>query len=491
VKIKVFMRSRGLIHPKRSARPVFAALLLIALVSPGLAQSVGTTGSGSGIGPGSPPPDVSSLGGLPAHDPNAIEADGWLLYPSVRLYSLYTDNFFLTPTSPLSVGGLGVTPSLAAVWSNGIHTTTLYGNLDRQDYPTDTGINTLDGRAGFTQRYEAMRDLIFTFNGNYTHQTLATGLQNSIQTPSGSPATTVLANGNTLLPNGTILSPSGQVVGQATAASGSTIPLQVNPSNAFTGTFTIDKIFDRAALSLSGSINRTDFENQSIQPNFSSRTLIENASTWLGPLVYAYSSGTVTTTLDDSVTGPTGFLPSILTTSYRVVGGLGTRLRELFVGTVYFGHQGSEAEGVTAEGNVYGGQLSYFPMSDLTFTGTFDKTINISSQPFATNLALTLPGLAAIQLPLGESTIATSFGGRASYSITQQWVANCQLSYTRIEYPGSTRLDNSWIVDTTLRYDIWRNMSILWEYRYSTLLSNVPLQSFTSNYAVVGTTYRF
>jgi Putative beta-barrel porin 2 len=490
VDLNVFMRDWGLILPKRCAAWLaLAALLLIASGPPVFAQIVGPTGTAAMIGPGLPPPDVS-FNRLPARDPNAIEADGWLLYPTLRLYSLYNDNFFQTPTNPLSVGGVGVTPSMVAVWSNGIHTTTLYGNLDRQDYPTDNGINTLDGRAGFTQRYEAMRDLIFTFNGNYAHQTLNTGLQNSIQTPTASPTTTVLANGNTQLPNGTILSPTGQVVGQATTASGSNVPLQVDPSNSVTGTFTIDKIFNRAALSISGSINRTDYENESALPSFSSRTLSENASTWLGPLIYAYSSGSVTTTVDDAVAGLSGS-PSISITSYRVVGGLGTRLRELFAGTVYFGHQGSEGDGSTAEGNVYGGQLSYFPTASLTFTGTFDRTINIASQPFGANLALTLPGLAAIQIPLGESTITTSFGGRVIYNITQQWFANCQLSYSRIDYPGSSRLDNSWVVDTTLRYDIWRNFSILWEYRYSTLLSNVALQSFNSNYASVGATYRF
>ncbi len=484
------MRYQDWIRPKRFARLIFSVMFLIAWNPLAFAQIAGSMGPTTGIGPGAPPPDVS-LNKLPVRDPNAIDVNGWLLYPSVRLYSLYTDNFFQTSINPLSVGGLGVTPSIAAVWSNGIHTTTLYGNIDRQDYPTVSGINTLDGRAGFTQRYEAMRDLIFTVNGNYAHQTLSTGLQNSIQTPSSAPATTVLANGNTLLPNGTILSPSGQMVGQATAASGSTVPLLVNPSNQVTGTFTIDKIFNHAALSLSGLINRTDYENQSVTPSFSSRTFIENASAWLGPLVYAYSSGSVTTTVDDAVTGPNGSLPSTSITSYRVVGGLGTRLRELFVGSVYFGHQGSQGNGATAEGNVYGSQLSYFPTSALTFAGTFDRTINIVSQPFGSNLALTLPGVTAIQIPLGQSTIVTSLGWRASYSITQQWFANCQLSYSHIEYPGSLRLDNSWTVDATIRYDIWRNMSIVWEYRYSTLLSNAPLQSFSNNYGIVGATYRF
>ena len=400
--------------------------------------------------------------------------------------------FFRPPQNPLSVGGVGVTPSLAAVWSNGIHTTTLYGAIDRQDYPTDNSINTLDGRAGFTQRYEALRDLIFTVNGNYAHQTLATGLQNSIQTPSAAPTTTVLPNGNTVLPNGTILSPSGQPVGQAAAASGSTVPLQVNPSNQVTGTFTIDKIFNRAALSLSGSVNRTEFENQTLQPNFSSRTLTENAAAWLGPLVYAYSNGVVSTVVDDAVTSPGTSIPSSSTTSYRVIGGLGTRpMLELFRGSVYFGYQASEGGGTTAGGEVYGGVLTYNPTVDLTFAGTIDRTVNIASQPSATNLALTLPGQIAVQVPLGTSTVITSYGLRSTYQITLQWFANCQLSYTRIEYIDSPRIDNSWVLDATLRYDIWRNMSITWEYRYSTVLSNAPLTSFSQNYAIVGVTYRF
>ena len=485
------MLYKGSILSRKVARFALSALFLMAWIPLAFAQATAPTGSQTGVGNGGPPPDISTTYRLPARDPNAIAVDGWLLYPTIRLYSLYTDNFFGSPQNPLSVGGIGVTPSMVAVWSNGIHTTTLYGNIDRQDYPTESGINTLNGTAGFTQRYEALRDLIFTVNGNYAHQTLATGLQNSIQTPTTGPTTTVLANGNTVLPNGTILSPSGQPVGQVTPASGSTVPLQVNPSNQFTGTFTIDKIFSRAALSLSGSVNRTEYENQTIQPNFSSRTLTENAAAWLGPLVYAYSNGSVTTTVDDAINGANITSPSTSVTSYRVVGGLGTRPSELFLGSVYFGHQGSESGGATAEGNVYGGRLSYYPTPALTVTGTVDRTINIASQPFASNLALTLPGLSAVQVPLGTSGITTSAGLGVTYSFTQQWFATCQLGYTRTQLVSTPERDNSWILDTTLRYDIWRNMSLIWEYRYSSFISNVPSTSFTSNYGIMGATYRF
>ncbi len=473
------MLPKGSILSRMFARLLFSALFLIAWI-PMVSAQVAIE-----------PPLGIPLNRLPARDPNATAIDGWLLYPTLRVYSLYSDNLFQSPVGPLSVPGFGVTPGLTAVWSNGIHTTTLYGNIDRQAYPTDNAINTLDGRAGFTEKYEALRDLIFSVNGNYGHTTWATGLQNSIQTPSAAPATTVLPNGNTVLPNGVILSPTGQPIGQFSAAPASGAQLFVNPSNQFTGTVTVDKIFNRGILSLSGSVNRTEFENQTLLPNFNSRTLTERAAFWLGPLIYAYSNGAVSTVVNDATTGPTTSTPAVSTTSYLVTGGLGTRQFGLFRGSAYFGHQGSESGGATAGGNVYGGALSYYPTVDLTFSGTVDRTINIASQPFSTNLALTLPGQLAVQVPLGASTVTTSFGLRSTYQLTQQWFASCQLTYARIEYVDSPRLDNTWVFDATLRYDIWRNMSLTWEYRYSSILSNAPLTTATSNFGVMGATYRF
>jgi hypothetical protein len=458
----------------------FCALFSLALIPKSVAQTI-------------PPLDVP-LNNLPARDPDAIAIDGWQLYPTLRLYTLYSDNLFLSPQSPISAGAIGVTPSLTAVWTDGIHTTTLYGNIDRQAYPTDNDVNTLDGRAGFTEKYEALRDLIFTFNGNYAHTTWSTGLQNSIQTPTAAPNTTVTPNGNTILPNGTIISPTGQPLGQINAASGSSIPLVVNPFNQYTGTFSVDKIFNRGILSLNASIGRTEYDDQSIQPDFTSKTLTENAAFWLGPLLYAYSNGVVGTVASNAQYNPTTnaiVTPANTTTSYRVVGGLGTQPLELFSGSVYVGHQGSEVEGSTAGGIVYGGALTYNPTTVWTLTGTIDRTTNIASQASSSNLALTLPGLTAVQVSIGSSTQVTSAGLKSTYQITPQWFANTQLAYSRIEYISSTRLDNSWVLDASLRYDMWRNMSITWEYRYTSVLSNVPLVSFTSNYAVMGATYRF
>ena len=50
----------------------------------------------------------------------------WLLYPSITLASEYSDNLFLSPSSPVNAWGFGATPKLTATWTNGIHTTTIY-----------------------------------------------------------------------------------------------------------------------------------------------------------------------------------------------------------------------------------------------------------------------------------------------------------------------------------------------------------------------------
>jgi hypothetical protein len=447
-------------------RSVLGALFLIAWIATALAQE--------------PPLDVS-INRLPARSPDTISIGGWLLYPTVRVYPFYSDNLFQTSQNPLSVLGFGMTPSLTAERSNGIHTTTLYGTIDRQVFPTDNEVNTFNRNAGFTQKYEALRDLTFTVNGDYSHQTATSSLQNSIPTAVAAPATTVLPNGNTLLPNGTILSPSGQPVGQANPLIGSNVPLSINPSDRFSGTFSVDKIFNRGILSLSSSVSRTDYETQNSQ-NTRTRTFTENAGVWLGPLFYAYSAGSIGTVVTDAT--------SASTTSYRIIGGLGTRQFGLFRSSVYFGHQGSEGGGM-AGGEVYGGALSYYPTLGWTFSAAIDETINNASQASPSNLALALPALTPVQIPLSASTRITSASLQSGYEITQRWFVSSQLGYTRVEYIGSPRLDNTWLLDATLRYDIWRNMSLTWEYRYTSVLSNAPLASATTNYGMMGAAYKF
>jgi hypothetical protein len=140
---------------------------------------------------------------------------------------------------------------------------------------------------------------------------------------------------------------------------------------------------------------------------------------------------------------------------------------------------------------VYGGRISYEPFRQWTLAGTVDITNNIGSSPSATDLALTLPGVVAVQIPTTASTRIASTSVQSSYEINQQWFANCLVSYSRIEYVDGTRLDNSWIFDGTLRYDIRRDTSLTWEYRYTNIQSNTPLVGAKSNYVSMSALYKF
>ena len=206
-------------------------------------------------------------------------------------------------------------------------------------------------------------------------------------------------------------------------------------------------------------------------------------------LFYAYSNGSLGTVETDGAGS---------TTSYRYLGGLGTRQFGLWRGSLYFGHQGSQSNSTgglssnfSAGGDIYGGSITYYPVPQLTVTATLDRTINIASQNSATDLALSLPTFAPIQVPLSSSSRTTSASLLSSYEITQQWFASALLGYVRVASVGSTRVDTSWVVNATLRYDIWKDMSLAWEYRYRSVISNAPFGTANGNTFVMGTTYQF
>ena len=79
-----------------------------------------------------------------------------------------------TPTT--SGFGVRAVPRIFGVYDGGIYKTTVYGIVDGDFYHDNASNsnffdnNTLSATAGFSQYYEAMRDLFFNFYGNYTRQ---------------------------------------------------------------------------------------------------------------------------------------------------------------------------------------------------------------------------------------------------------------------------------------------------------------------------------
>jgi hypothetical protein len=442
-------------------------------------------------GGNNPGTSSNAVNAQPTRCRSGIPVGQWLLYPSITASSLYSNNLFLTPV-PIKAVGLGATPALTAQWTDGIWTTIIFGNISGEYYPTDTTINTLNSEATVTQKYSPLPDLTFTVVGDYQHQTISSSLTNSIPTSVTTPPAvpTLLPNGDTVLPNGNIISPSGQLVGninQALALNGSTL---VNPYNQYTGTGTVSKIFNGAILTLSASIASTDY--QQIQgtgtgafTSFTTQTFTEATSVALGPLFYVYSNG------DFSLRNQNSSVDSN-SDAYRVIGGLGTRQFGLFRASGYYGYQASQTEGSGgAGGTVYGASLSYYPTFLWTIIGQFDQTNNISTQTVASTQALFTPTNLPVQIPLSSSTSVSTPSLQSIYQLTPQWGLLGDLSYSRIAGIGGPELTQTWFASLALSYEIRRNMTLVGQYQYSNIASNIAGGSGQRSLIMLSANYRF
>jgi hypothetical protein len=446
-----------------------------------------------------PPLDVPRAGRL-GNPTDALTFGEWVLYPAIHTFSVYSNNYFMSPSSPISAFGFGIGPSLTAEWTNGIHSTTLYGSSQQQVFPTDNDINQLDRNAGIVQKYSPLPDLVFKAQVDYQYHNIAPGLTNSIPTPTVAPQTSTLPNGNIVLPNGTIISPTGQIVGQTTPALSVGQISIVNPYNLYTGTVSVDKILNGGVVGFSSSIAQQDYTNSSTPnlsnsptpnlmsssptPNFMTRTFGGYGAFWLGPIFYVYSNGATST-----------YSPTLgaETTSFRAVGGLGFRLNPMLGGSGYYGRQGSQSEGSEPSGGeVYGGRVTYQPTPDWTFNAGVDVTVNIApaGAPSST-LALTIPVPLPLQIPLGSSTQVTATSFSATYLISQQWTLTERLNYAVIDYIGGPRVDNTWLADTLLSYQMLTNLTLTWDYQFSSIDSNAPQVGTWRHYVNVGATYKF
>jgi Putative beta-barrel porin 2 len=451
--------------------------------NPSVGNYNGTNGSGRTSASGIATP-IRCKGGIPVGE--------WVIYPTFRTSTLYSDNLFLAPTAPTKVVGFGATPSLAAEWTNGIHTTTLFGTIDTELYPTDNAINTLDSQLTATQKYSPLPDLTFTAQGNYSHQTIQSALTNSIpgaiSTPPATP--TLLSDGNIELPNGNIVAPNGQVIGhagQALALSGATL---VNPLDVYTATGSVNKIFNGAFVNLSAALAENNYQSlQGTGPtaftSFKTATYSESSSFALGPLFYVFSNGSFSQRTENSTIDPDS-------NAYRIVGGIGTRQFGLFRVSTYFGHQGSDVEGSgTAGGNVYGGRVSYFPTYAWAITAAVDQTNNYSSQTAVSTQALTLPTNTPVQIALSSSARTTTPSLQSTYQISPQLTLLGSLSYSHVAFVNSSEVTDAWLAALAISYEMWRNMTIAASYQFSNLLSNVPGTSATRNLISLSAEYRF
>jgi hypothetical protein len=470
----------------RRARFLLGALLVAAGTFVGVLLGVFLVVSSAALA--QEPPLVVPKGGV-LKPIEAITAGDWVFYPGVRAYSLYSDNLFQSPISPISVWGFGLTPSMIAEWSNGIHDTTIYGSANRIDYPTRNDLNVLDYNTGLAQKYLPLPDLLFRMQGDYAHHTYAT-LNNAIPGTIGAPGTITLPNGDIILPNGTIINSAGLTIGHTSPPVSATNPTTlVNPSNQVSAVASIEKILNRGYIGVSGTLSRTEYQNTTLSPDFTAKLLSGRASFWLGPLVYAYSDAAFSSQTDALNT---------TTTAYRAVGGLGTRQIGFFRASGYFGHQGSNTQSASvgsgsAGGDVYGARLAYYPAPNWALSAGVDETINNAAQGTTSNLALNLPPSATptpLVVTIGTSSRVTSYSLQSAYQISERWSSGAQLGLAHAEFANQPAQD-AWLADLTLGYQVWQNFTLAWEYQYSAIVSDAPLTNSRRNFVNMSADYKF
>ena len=419
------------------------------------------------------PPEFPDSGVLTAPS-DVLSYGGWLFYPEITAYAVGSDNLFQTPTNPIGVGGVGYKPKLVAAWTDGIHTTTLYGNLDQRFYPSRSDLNMFDRNGGFIQQYSPLPDLNFKLQGDYTHLTY-TGVVSSIPGALVSPGPP---------PSGVQPNPTLTVQGQN---------VFVNPTDTWSAVASVQKFFNHGVVNLTGTLAQTTYTNQSTQvlagtPNYTTETFAGNGATWLGPLFYLFSDGTYAAHNFAQINASPGDNSS----AYRARGGLATRQEALYSAAVYYGYQGSNDDFAgRAGGEIYGGHLSYNPTAQLSFTAAIDEIINKATPGAFSNLALSLPTPSAAVVSPSSSTKITAPTLQVAYHITDQWSTFGTFGLSHIEYIDSSQLENAWLADAVLRYEMSRSWTFSWEYQYTAIISNVPLNSSTRNYIYTAATYKF
>jgi hypothetical protein len=387
----------------------------------------------------------------------------WLLYPTLTVNSLYDTNLYSSVTHPIAAGGFDFKPSIVAKHDTGIWQTTLYGNLDTTQYPFNQSQNDTHNRqAGFTQTYEAMRDLIFTVQGNYSHQSNASVITPIIPTSITSPATPA---------------PLGAA---GVAAIQQTIQ---NPNDVFALNESIYKALNRAFVVFDATQLSTKYSDQLVSKNYSTQTYGGAGGYWFSPLFYAYVDGRQAFQSTEDELG---------LSAYTVRGGIGSGRIGLFSGSAYYGRQGVQINSAagTAKGDIYGGTLSYFPTSFWNFNLSVDRVINIS------NISTTTSAISNLPLAFNIGVNASARITTTSLATNYQWSAQTSLfgaiAYTNIDFIGGEPVENQWVGSVGVTHQLSQQLSLHLTYQYqSTVSKQQPSINFTRNYVVLGATYNF
>ncbi len=400
-----------------------------------------------------PIPSIAT--GAPVHkatrDYNSLVIGGWLVDPSLFVGAVYDSNINQTQTNRVSGWGVRVVPSLIASLNNGIHQTTLYGSVDGRFYAASgaTDKTQIAAKAGVAQVYEAQRDLIFRFTGDFTRQQDVFGSWSFVQNPASNAGTP-----------GALSAPAP-------------IAPQTSPTfyNSVTGAAAATKIFNRAFVTAGFMAQHTTFDQNLVgNRNGTIYTIPVRFGFYVTPQIYAFADPQVDwRRYEDSLRDSSG---------YRATAGLGTD-QGIWSGEVFGGYQQQKNNIVgTYSGDVYGLRLTYSPTRLWTVRATVDQTLSSAS----------VVGTPATAFASRSTTALANFvyGG-----LPTGWGANGRFGYIRTEVVNTTRRDDGWLAGANLSYALWRNLSLTLDYQYTSVDSNTALQSYNRHMVSLGASYKY
>ncbi|MBG0811718.1 outer membrane beta-barrel protein [Methylosinus sp. H3A] len=427
------------------------------------------------------PAGVTAMGPNPAE---GLAIDGWIVYPSLFVGSVFNDNIYATAYGRRSAVGVRVRPSLQAGVDNGLHKTTAYISADAQLYPglgsqyrlfptptTDVDPTNVTGRAGLRHIWSPVSDLSVYFTADYTRQN---GLFGS-NFGAGAPAVYVPA--------------------------GYTVAASQQFSNQISGSVAVEKKIADWFVRGSTGVQYVAYDSRPSgnfpflaasgdAQNGLSYTASLRGGVWLSPMIYGFVEPTLDLRrYENSISDTNG---------YRIIGGFGSDLISLFRGEVYGGYQSQSSEqnflGGTVSKPTYGARLLYYPTPYLTFTATVDQTLAAAAAPTT---------LAAHLGQWSPASLNTQSKLQVDYAFSPFWTAYMRGGYGETRWANSPRGDTVWAAGVGVNYTFWRNMAITLDYQFQKTGSNAngllnilgvshsTGWGFVQNVVSAGVTYRY
>jgi len=420
---------------------------------PELAQ-IGVIGGPSASGLSAPPvatgrPEEFAA---PGRERTALALDDWLIYPTAFGGFFYDSNPAQSPVATSSFG-TRLVPSFLAERADGIHKTSLYGMADARFFFTtiDNTNNLIAARAGVTEIYQPLSDLVLTGQLDFTRQ------RDLFATFGVDPTLTPLN------PTGVGLAPSTNPVSYNQLVANATVQKTFSEAFVLGSANVLDLSYDRPSLGQTAPSPDGTIYTGSIRGGY-----------WIVPVLYGFGE-----VLGDTRRYATNTLSS---SGYRITGGVGSDQVGLFKGEASFGYQSEMGDSPalgTISGIAFNGQIHYFPLPELTIDTSFGRTIGVSLLANASNSSV------------GTSTVVTNIIGQARYQLAQEWSASGRAGFIHTDYTGNVRKDDSWTAGTTVTYSVWQNLGVTLDFQYIELSSNIPFQSFSREVVTLGLTYKY